>query len=319
MRAASSIRKAARRQKEDKMQKFKKWISLYIMMLPGLLYLFMNNYIPMLGIVIAFKKMNFTKGILGSEWCGFDNFKYLFSTQDAFVITRNTLLYNVVFILLNTFLAIFFAILICGLVNKTAKKFFQSTILFPFLMSIVIVSYMVYAFLAPESGMINNTILKALGKSGISWYSEPKYWPFILCFVNAWKGVGYGCLIYISAINGIDPSYFEAASIDGASKWKQIKLIMLPELVPTIITMTILSVGKIFYSDFGLFYQVPMNSGALYSTTNVIDTYVYRGLLQLGNVGMSSAAGLYQSAVGFILVLATNYIVGKISKENALF
>ena len=301
------------------MQKIRKWFPLYLMMLPGVVYLFINNYIPMFGIIIAFKKVNFSKGILASEWCRLDNFKYLFTTKDAFVITRNTLLYNIAFIIINTVAAIFIAILICNLNNKKAKKFYQSIVLFPFLMSYVIVSYMVYAFLSPESGMINNFILEALGKSGISWYSEPKYWPFILCFVNAWKSVGYGCLIYISAINGIDITYFEAASIDGASRWKQIKSIMLPELIPTIITMTILSIGKIFYSDFGLFYQIPMNSGALYSTTNVIDTYVYRGLLQLGNVGMSSAAGVYQSAVGFVLVLATNCIIRKISKENALF
>ena len=157
------------------------------------------------------------------------------------------------------------------------------------------------------------------GKNPISWYAEPKYWPFILTLVNVWKGVGYGCLIYISAINGIPKDYYEAANLDGAGKWKQIRCITLPSLVPSVITLTLLSIGRIFYSDFGLFYQVPLDSGTLYSTTNVIDTYVYRALIKLGNVGMSSAACLYQSVVGFVLVLTANLIVRKVSKENALF
>ena len=167
--------------------------------------------------------------------------------------------------------------------------------------------------------MLNNSILPMFGKEPIAWYSEPKYWPFILVLVNIWKGIGYGCLIYISSINGIDRSFFEASGLDGASKWQQIRYITLPSLVPSIITLTLLSIGRIFYSDFGLFYQVPLDSGALYSTTNVIDTYVYRGLLKLGNIGMSSAAGLYQSVVGFVLVLTANMTVRKISRENALF
>ena len=158
-----------------------------------------------------------------------------------------------------------------------------------------------------------------MGLNPINWYSEAKCWPFILVFVNTWKGVGYGCLIYISAINGIDPSLYEAAALDGATKWQQIKAITLPSLVPTVITLTLMSVGRIFYSDFGLFYQVPRNSGMIYSTTNVIDTYVYRGLMEQSNIGMSAAAGFYQSIVGFILVLTANWVVSKVSKENALF
>ena len=186
-------------------------------------------------------------------------------------------------------------------------------------MSAVILSYIVYAFFSQSTGIVNNSILPALGIDTINWYSEAKYWPAILIFVNTWKGIGYGTLIYISGINGIDPSYYEAAQLDGASKWQQIKSITLPSVVPIVITLTLMSVGRIFYSDFGLFYQVPRNSGMIYSTTNVIDTYVYRGLMEQSNVGMSAAAGFYQSLVGFALVLVANLVVRKFSKEHALF
>lgn len=302
-----------------KKRKIKSFIPVYLMMLPGLLYLFINNYAPMAGLVIAFKQINFTTGIMKSPWIGLKNFEFLFKTQDAFLITRNTLMYNAVFIIVNTVLGIFLAILITDIVNKKAKKIYQSIILVPFLMSIVIVSYIVYAFLSAETGMINNSILEPLGKEGVNWYMEPAYWPFILVLINTWKGIGYGCLIYISTINGIDKSLYEAANLDGAGKWNQIRYITFPALKGTIITLTLLNIGRIFYADFGLFYQVPMNSGQLYPVTNVIDTYVYRALLQLGNTGMAAAAGVYQSVVGFVLVMVSNLIVRKVSKENALF
>lgn len=303
----------------SRMAKFKKWLPLYLMMLPGALYLIINNYIPMFGIVIAFKHVDFSKGILASDWAGLKNFEFLFTSSDAAVITRNTILYNVTFIILNTFLGILFAIFICDITNNALKKVYQSAILFPFLMSMVIVGYIVYAFFSMQSGIVNKSILPALGMDPIFWYNEPKYWPFILIFVNTWKGVGYGCLVYISSINGIDPTYYEAAELDGASKLKEIWHITLPSILPGIITLTLLNIGRIFYSDFGLFYQVPRDSGLLYSATNVIDTYVYRGLMRQGNIGMSSAAGAYQSIVGFVLVLLSNLIVRKVSKENALF
>ena len=300
-------------------EKVKKWLPLYLMMLPGAIYLIVNNYIPMFGMIIAFKKVDFSKGIFASDWIGLKNFEFLFASDDAAVITRNTILYNVAFIFLNTTLGILFAIFICDILNKRLKKLYQSAILFPFLMSMVIVGYIVYAFFSMQSGIVNKTILPLLGKDPIFWYNEPKYWPAILIFVNTWKGIGYGCLIYISAINGIDPTYYEAAELDGAGKLKQIWHITLPCILPSIITLTLLSIGKIFYSDFGLFYQVPRDSGMIYSTTNVIYTYVYRGLMKQGNIGMSSAAGVYQSVVGFVLVLLSNLVVRKVSKENALF
>ena len=302
-----------------KKKNIKRWLPLYMMMIPGAIYLIINNYMPMFGLIIAFKQENFAKGILESPWVGLKNFEFLFATDDAWIITRNTLLYNFAFIIINTVLGIVFAIFICDTISKKLKKVYQSAILFPFLMSAVIIGYVVFAFLSMQNGIMNKSILPLFGLDPIQWYNEPKYWPFILILVNTWKGVGYGCLIYISSINGIDPTYFEAARLDGATKWQQIRYITLPTLVPTIITLTLFSIGKIFYSDFGLFYQVPRNSGTLYSTTNVIDTYVYRGLMQLGNVGMASAAGFYQSIVGFFLVLISNGVVRKVSKENALF
>lgn len=289
------------------------------MMLPGLVYIFINNYIPMAGLFIAFKNIDYSKGIFKSDWAGFANFKYLFSTTDAFTITRNTILYNVVFILLGTIIGIILGILLSELTDQFLTKFYQTVLLLPQLVSIIIVAYIGYAFLSTDTGLINKTILPLFGKQPVSWYTEPKYWPFILTFIHVWKGLGYSAIIYLSSIIGIDKSLYESADIDGASKWKQITSITLPLIRPTIITLVLMSVGRIFYADFGLFYQIPMNSGALYNTTNVIDTYVYRGLLQLNDIGMASAAGAYQSIVGFVIVLFANLVVKKIDSENALF
>jgi putative aldouronate transport system permease protein len=299
--------------------KTKKWLPLFLMMLPGAAYLIVNNYIPMLGLVIAFKRVDFSRGIWASDWVGLKNFEFLFSTRDAFIITRNTVFYNAAFIILNMVLGILFAMFICDINGKTMKKIYQSAVLLPFLMSMVIMGYIVFAFFSMQNGIVNKTLLPLLGKSPVFWYNEPRYWPPILIFVNTWKTVGYSCLIYIAAINGIDPSLYEAAELDGAGKLQQIRRITLPSILPSIITLTLLSVSKIFYSDFGLFYQVPRNSGMLFSTTNVIDTYVYRGLMKQGNIGMSSAAGFYQSLVGLTLVLLVNGIARKASRENALF
>lgn len=292
---------------------------LYLLMLPGIVYLIFNNYLPMFGIVIAFQNYNYSKGVLGSDWIGFENFKYLFGTEAAWEITRNTLAYNAVFIVINLVLAVGVALLLNEVKNKTAARFYQSSILFPFFLSFVIIAYLVYAFLNPVSGVMNAHILKIFGIEPVAWYLESDYWPYIIVLVNAWKNVGYGSVIYISAITGIDPEYYEAARIDGAKTWQQIRYITLPLLVPIITIMTILSIGRIFYSDFGLFYQTPMQSGPLLPVTNTIDTYVYRGLMVLSDIGMSSAATFYQSIVGFLLVLFSNFIVRKVNPENALF
>jgi putative aldouronate transport system permease protein len=288
------------------------------MAFPGLLYLFINNYMPLPGLIIAFKKYNAKKGLFKSDFVGFSNFKYLFKTKDAFVITRNTILYNVAFIIVNTILAVFVAILLAEMTSRL-KKVYQCLILLPFMISMVIVSYLVFGYLSNDNGFINNTVLAAMGKEPVKWYMEKKYWPFILIFVNAWKVTGYNCIIYISTILGIDRGIYESAAIDGCSKWKQITKITIPLLKPTVIMLTLLAVGRIFYSDFGLFYQVPQNQGALFSVTNTIDTYVYRGLLELGNISMSAAAGLYQSVIGFILILGANLAVRKMDPDSALF
>ena len=311
--------KKAEVKKGKKKNALKEYWPLYLLMLPALLYLLINNYIPMAGMVIAFKKLNFAKGIWASPWAGLKNFKFLFASRDAWGITRNTLLYNVAFILVNMVIGIAIAILITEVKNIKLKKLYQSAILLPFLMSMVILSYIVYALLSAENGLVNNSILPLFHMDPIQWYQKPKYWPAILIIANCWKGVGYGCLIYIASLIGIDPSFYEAARLDGASKWQEITKITLPSLVPTIITLLLLSIGRIFYSDFGLFYQVPMNSGVLFPTTNVIDTYVYRALIEQGNISMSSAAGVYQSLVGFCVVMLSNWIVRKVDKDQALF
>jgi putative aldouronate transport system permease protein len=299
--------------------RFKRYLPLYLMMIPGLVYLGINNYIPMAGIIIAFKKVNYAKGVLKSPWVGFKNFEFLFTSKDAWVITRNTILYNLVFIVLGTVLSVAVAIILNEIRLKRAKKVYQTLILIPFLISIIVVSYLSYAFLSTDNGFINNSIIKAAGGEPVNWYAEPAYWPFILTLVFLWKSFGYNSIIYYATVVGIDQSYYEAAAIDGATRWERVKYITFPGLKSTIITLTLLAVGRIFYSDFGLFYLIPMNSGPLFDVTNTIDTYVYRGLMQMNNIGMSSAAGLYQSIVGFILVLTANSIVTKLSKDDALF
>ncbi len=312
--AASENRKAG-----SVWRRLKFGIPLYTMMIPGFIYLFVNNYMPMAGLIVAFKQYDARKGIFGSDFIGFQNFKYLFATKDALVITRNTLLYNGVFIVLNTVLSIFIAILLSELFSVGARKLYQSVILLPFLISTVIAGYIVYGFLSADSGFINKSILPLLGIDDISWYNEPKYWPVIITLVYIWKNVGYNCIIYLSAIIGIDRQYYEAAALEGAGKVRQIFSITLPMIKSVTIMLILLAIGRIFYADFGLFYQVPMNSGALFPTTNVIDTYVYRSLIQIGNIGMSSAAGFYQSIVGLVLVSVSNLVIRRADPESALF
>lgn len=302
----------------NKKTRWKRYLPLYLMLLPGGIYLIINNYMPMAGIVVAFKKYNYRKGIFGSDWNGLKNFVFLFKTKDAWTITRNTICYNLIFILLGTLAAVTVAILLSEIKAERAKKTYQTLILLPFLISIVVVSYIVYGFLSTEFGYVNH-VLQNLGKDKISWYSNPRWWPLILVVVNLWKNIGYNCVLYYATLMGIDSSYYEAAVVDGAGRWQRIRYITLPSLAPTIIILTLMSVSKIFYSDFGLFYQVPMNSGPLIDVTNTIDTYVYRGLMENNNIGMSAAAGLYQSFVGFVLVVIANWIVRKKDAQSALF
>lgn len=295
-----------------------KYRVLLLMLLPVTLYLIINDYLPMFGVLIAFKNIDYVKGFFGSPWVGFENFKFLFAT-DAWLITRNTVFYSLIFMIINLILTVSIAIGLNEIRNRFLSRFYQTTIILPHFLSMVVVSYLGFAFFSNEFGFINHNVLQPLGITPVNWYSEPRFWPYILVIINAWKGVGIGSVIYLAAIAGIDLEYYEAAIVDGASKWQQIRYITLPMIRPIIIIITILSLGSIFRSDFGLFYQVPLDSGALFDATQTIDTYVYRALLKMNDIGMASAAGLYQSAVGFVMVLVTNLIVRKISPENALF
>ncbi|AZS15830.1 sugar ABC transporter permease [Paenibacillus motobuensis] len=297
--------------------------ALLIMILPGTIWFLIFAYLPMFGTVLAFKDFRISRdgffaSVINSEWVGFKNFEYLFSTNDAYIITRNTILYNLFFIFLGLIIAVAFAIMLNELVNKKMAKVYQTGMFLPHFLSWVIISYFAFTFLSMDKGTLNH-IITLFGGDKISWYSEPKYWPFILVLVGIWKGVGYNSVVYLASLTGIDKSYYEAAVIDGATKWKQIRYITIPLLKPLMIILTILAIGGIFRSDFGLFYQLPKDSGALYPVTNVIDTFVYRGLINMGDIGMSTAAGLYQSLVGLVLILLANYIVRKIERDHAIF
>lgn len=293
-------------------------LALLSMMIPGLTYLIINNYIPMAGIVVAFKNFNYSKGIWGSDWAGLKNFTYLFKTQDAFNIVRNTVCYNLVFIFLNNTCAVAVAIMLNFLRGKMNKKVYQTLILIPYLISMVVVSYIGYGFLSQESGFLNK-VLEMLGMQPISWYTEQKYWPFILTIINLWKGIGYSSIMYYATVIGIDSALYEAASIDGANVWQQVWHVTLPALRGTIIIMVLLALGRMFYSDFGLFYQVPMHSGLLADVTDTIDVFTYKALTQLNDVGRAAAAGFMQSVLGFLMVLGANWVVSKIDPDNSLF
>ena len=307
---------------KDRIKRFRNNKELLLLTIPGAIWFLVFAYLPMFGVIVAFKRWRihggFFESLMNSKWVGFDNFKFLFKSSDAWLITKNTVLYNLVFLILGIVLPVTLAILLNELLNKKLAKFYQSSMFLPYFLSWVVVSYCLYAFLSPEKGYVNG-ILQSMGGKGISWYTEPKYWPFIIIFMSQWKAVGYGTVVYLASICGIDKSYYEAAMIDGASKFQQIKYITVPLLKPVMIIMFITSIGGMFRGDLGLFYQLPKDSGALYPVTNVIDTYVYRGLMNLGDIGMSSAASLYQSFVGLILIVTSNAIVRKVDEENAFF
>lgn len=296
----------------------KTW-QLYALLIPGVLYLICFKYLPMAGLVIAFKDIDFSMDILHAPWVGLKNFQFLFSTTDAWVITRNTIAYNFTFIILGVIFGVATAIGLNELKNRVLSRVYQGIMFLPYFLSMVVVGYFAYAFLGQQFGFINNSVLKPLGLESVSFYTTPKFWVYFLPFVHIWKGLGYSSVIYLSAIIGIDPELYEAAIMDGASKWKQITNITLPLLKPIVIVLVIMGLGRIFNSDFGLFYSVPMDQGPLYPVTNVVDTYVYRSLRTLGDYGMSSAAAFYQSIVGFITVLLSNYVVRKIDPDSAMF
>lgn len=293
--------------------------ALFLMVLPGILLLLLFNYLPMLGLIIAFKNVNFTKGILGSDWYGFKNFEFFINTPYAFNITKNTILYNAVFIILGTVVAVLVAIALNELRNRRLAKFYQSVIFLPYFLSWVVISYLVFAFLSVDMGFVNNYLLKPLGIAPVSWYGDTVYWPYILTLCNLWKYTGYDSVIYLASIVALNPEYYEAAMIDGASKFQQMTKVTIPLISPVIIIMVMLGIGRIFFADFGLFFQVPLNTGSLFDVTNVLDTYIYRTLVNSGDIGMASAAGLYQSVVGFVVVLTSNILIKRYDSSKALF
>ncbi|NMA94954.1 MAG: sugar ABC transporter permease [Clostridiales bacterium] len=292
---------------------------LYLMALPTVLYLVIFCYLPMVGLVMAFQDFNITKGILTSPFVGFRNFEFLFSTTDAWVITRNTVVYNLVFIVVNLVISITLALMLSSLRSAAYAKTMQTIYMMPFFLSYAVVAILVNAFLDRDNGLVN-VIIRSTGEPGlINWYHRPKIWPPLLVFVNAWKGVGYQTVLYLAVISGISVELYEAAVLDGATNWQKARYITLPHLRHIIGISLILSMGSIFRGDFGLFYNVPMDNGMLYPVTDVIDTYIYRALIYLSNVGMSTAAGLYQSVVGFVLVIVANKIVTKLDADSAMF
>lgn len=297
--------------------KFVRSLPLTLLALPGIFVIFIFKYLPMYGLVLPFKNItNIANGFFGSEWCGFENFKYLFSGPDALIAIRNTVLFNVAFIICHIIVGVLFALMLFELSSKFVK-IYQTIIFLPYFISWVVGAFVVKALLDLDYGVINN-ILESFGLAKVSWYTNPKYWPFIIVIINTWKGMGYNIVLYYAALTGINPEYFEAAKLDGASKLQQIYYVSIPLIKKVIVVLFILNVGKMMTCDFGLFYNVPLNISLLRSTTDVLDTYVYRTMIQLGDVGMSSAAAFLQSVVGFILVIGTNLIVKKIDEDSSL-
>lgn len=309
----------------SKFAKHKKTLVLLTMVAPVAIWLLLLRYLPMGGIVLAFKdyKINprnpsFISNLISSKWVGFKNFEFLFMTDGAWIMFRNTLAYNIVFIILGVIIPVSLAIMMNEITKKYVAKTYQTLMFFPYFLSWVVVSYFLNAFLDAQYGMIPMA-QKAAGEEVISWYTTTGPWPYIIVFANLWKNVGYSTVLYLAAITGIDNSQYEAAAIDGATKWQQVLYVTVPHLKTMICILFIMNVGKIFNADFGLFYNVPMQNGALFPVTQVIDTYVYRALMVTGDISMSSAAGLLQNVLGFICILTANGIVKKIDADSSMF
>lgn len=304
--------------KNNFLHKVKKNKTLLLMLLPAVVFFIIFSYLPMGGVILAFKSYNFRDGIFGSPWVGLDNFKFFFISGQAFAVTRNTILYNLSFIAVNTTLQITMAILLSEIKGKYFKKLSQSFMFLPYFISWVIVGVMSYNVFNFEHGSLNS-LRKMFGFAGVDVYSKPYLWIFIIIIFCAWKGLGYGTVLYLAAIMGIDTEIYEAAAIDGANIFKRIFYITLPSLVPTVTILTLLAIGNIFRGDFQMFYQIIGNNGVLFNTTDVIDTFTTRALLQSGEVGMAAAAGLYQSVFCFLTILIANFVVKKNNEDNSLF
>lgn len=296
----------------------KKNLTLTIMALPTVIILFLFAYVPMGGLIIAFKDYRFDKGFLGSDWIGFKNFEFFFKSNDAWVVLRNTLGLNFLFIFCTLVISVIIALMLNEVRSRKLVKTTQTIMFFPYFMSWVVVGYLLYAFLHHNFGILNN-IITFFGGEAVSWYARAEYWPFILTFMYVWKFAGYNSVIYYAGLMGIDSSYYEAAEIDGANRWQMIWKITLPMIKGLIIVMLILQIGRIMYADFGLFFQLTRDQGALYSTTDVLDTYIYRALRVTGDIGIGSAVGCFQAVTGFILIVTANFAVRKIDSDSSLF
>lgn len=292
-------------------------LNLSLMVLPGVLLFLIFNYLPMMGIVIAFKDYNPNLGILDSPWCGLDNFKFFFTSQDAARVIGNTVMYSVTFLVVDLAAGVALALMFYNLSSRKALKFYNTVVILPRFMSAVIVAFIVYIVLNPSYG-IANQIIQMFGADAVQWYMKPSYWPVILTITHVWQTVGMNSIIYYASLMGMDESLLEAAALDGANKWKQTWYVVIPHLIPVMVITTILAIGHLFSGDFGLFYQVPKDVGLLYSTTDIINTYTFRAL-QAGALEKSTAVGLFQSLTGLLLVTGTNAAVRKISPENSLF
>jgi putative aldouronate transport system permease protein len=291
---------------------------LYIMLVPALIYVIVFSYLPMSGIIIAFKNFNYIKGIFGSEWVGLKNFKFLFMSNKLWFLTRNTLLYNLAFISVGMLVEVGFAILINELGSRKYKRIFQSFMFLPYFISWVVVAAIVQALFSFEYGMINGAI-SALGGKRINIYSNANYWPFLLVLFKVWKTAGYGSVVYLATITGIDPELYEASSIDGANLMQRIRYITIPSLMPTMVIMFLLALGQAFRGDFGLFYQLIGNNAALLPKADILDLFIYRALASTSDLGMASAAGLYQSVLCFVTIITVNGIIKKFQPDYSLF
>lgn len=291
---------------------------LLLMLLPALVYVILFAYLPMFGVVLAFKDFNYLDGIFGSKWAGLDNFKFLFISNKLWPLTRNTLLYNLAFITIGMVFEVGFAILINELSNKVFKKISQTFMFLPYFISWVVVAAIVQAFFSFEYGIVNS-FLEGVGLSRVNIYSNAGVWPFLLVFFRIWKQTGYGTVVYLASVTGIDQGIYEAAEIDGANVWQRIRHITLPCLKPTMVIMFLLAVGQIFRADFGLFYQLVGSNAQLLEVADILDLFIYRALLTNNDIGMSSAAGLYQSILCFITIISVNGIIKKIDPEYSLF
>jgi len=295
-----------------------KYRILLLMMLPAVLYVIIFNYIPMLGIVLSFKKFNYADGILGSPWNGFNNFKFLLASNKLWTLTRNTLLYNLVFITLGIVFQVTFAILLSEITSKMFKKVSQTLMFLPYFVSWVVVSALVQALFSYETGVLNS-IIEFFGGERINIYTNQGVWPFLLTAFKLWKETGYGTIVYLASITGIDSSMYEAADIDGATTLQKIFKITLPTIKPTIIIMALLAIGQVFRGDFGLFYQLVGNNAQVLEVADILDLFTFRTLMTSGDIGMSAASGLYQSVLCFITIMITNGVIKKIEPDYSLF